>query len=138
MIIQLNDMLAIGVCGIVYMSIGALWYSPILFGKQWMKLMNIDAEFLARAKQRGMVKPYVYSFISSLITAYVMSWLFIILDVTTLRDAINIALLVFAGFVFAPNLTDRLYGTMSGSLFYINNGYRLVYLIAMAAVLVLI
>jgi Na+/glutamate symporter len=36
--------LAILVCGVVFMVLGALWYSPILFGKKWMTFIGKSEE----------------------------------------------------------------------------------------------
>ena len=36
------------------MAVGLLWYSPLLFGKPWMKLMGLtDKKTCQRQKKRG-------------------------------------------------------------------------------------
>ncbi len=43
--------LAVLVSSVVGMGIGALWYSPLLFGKLWMRWNGMDARQLEEAKK---------------------------------------------------------------------------------------
>lgn len=63
--------LAVLVAAVVYYILGALWYSPVLFGKKWMKLINIPAEELSK----GASKSYIISFIGALLMSYVMAFI---------------------------------------------------------------
>lgn len=36
--------LAVIISGVAYFALGALWYSPVVLGNQWMATMGIDAE----------------------------------------------------------------------------------------------
>ena len=59
--------LAVLVSAIIGMIIGALWYSPLLFGKLWMKLSGMTEKQLNEAKKKGMGKMYLVAFIGVLL-----------------------------------------------------------------------
>ena len=62
---------AVIVSGIVIFAIGGLWYSPMLFAKPWVRLMNKTEEEL-KANAPGAL-PFVIVFITALFTALVLA-----------------------------------------------------------------
>src|SRR3989344_1455744 len=76
---------AVLVAAIVSMVLGAVWFSPQMFGKQWMKLAmkkmmppKMGKQAIAAMKeemQKGMMKGYALGFITTLIAAYVLALL---------------------------------------------------------------
>ncbi|MDO8656228.1 MAG: DUF1761 domain-containing protein, partial [Nanoarchaeota archaeon] len=44
--------LAVLVAAIISMIVGAFWYSPYLFGKQWTELMNLAPKDMLDMKKR--------------------------------------------------------------------------------------
>ena len=65
--------LAVLVAAVASMAIGGLWYSPLLFGKIWMKLSGMDEKKIAAAKKKGMAASYVAAYIDSAAMAYVLA-----------------------------------------------------------------
>jgi hypothetical protein len=65
--------LAILVAAISTVVLGFLWYGP-LFGKPWMKLMDIDPSKMSKEAMKGMNKTYALMSIGSLVLAYVLSF----------------------------------------------------------------
>src|SRR3989344_841593 len=61
------NLLAVLVVAIISMVIGALWYSPLLFGNLWMKLMKITKADIEKAKKKSMTGNYIASFIAILL-----------------------------------------------------------------------
>ena len=59
--------LAVIVAALSNFLIGGLWYSPLLFGKIWMKENNITEEDL---KKGNMVKIFGFTFLFSIIMAF--------------------------------------------------------------------
>ncbi len=54
--------------------IGSLWYSPLLFGKIWMKEKGIDPNCkMDAAMKKKMVCSYSIQIVASLLTAFIMS-----------------------------------------------------------------
>lgn len=72
---------AVLVTAIVGYIIGAIWYSPILFGKQWMKLSEYTNKDVDKAKKDGkMGLRYSVMFLSTLVMSYVLA---VFVDLTT-------------------------------------------------------
>ena len=61
------NFVAVLVAGAAYMMLGALWYSPMLFGNAWMKAIGKTKEQIA-ADFTPMT--YVWAFIGSFVAAY--------------------------------------------------------------------
>ena len=55
------------IVSLVSMVRGAVWYSPILFGNAWLRLIGMSEEELEKAKVKGMDKSCVLAFICSII-----------------------------------------------------------------------
>ena len=53
---------------------GYLWYGPV-FGKQWMKLMNMTSEGMERAKQGGMAGKMTVMGVTTIITAWAVYYI---------------------------------------------------------------
>jgi len=65
--------LAILVSGIISMVVGAFWYSPAVFGKEWIKLSGFSNKQLAKAKNKGIVFSYHVAFIAVVVTSWVLA-----------------------------------------------------------------
>lgn len=131
------NLLAVVVAGVLGMAIGAAWYSPMLFGKRWMKESGMTDEDMARAKAKGMGKSYALGLVSALVMAYILA-MFVHMDGA--RDVAGGAALAFwlwLGFVATVMLSSVLWENKSWTLYAINAGYYLVSLLVMATVLVL-
>lgn len=127
---------AVLLCGISSMVIGFLWYGP-LFGKQWMKLVGLTAEKIAKAK-KDMPQTYTAMFVSSLVMAYALFhfiW-YAAPGSLTLLIAVKTAIWAWIGFVATVSLTKFLFTPERKSiqLLFIETGYQLVALIAMGII----
>lgn len=63
---------AVVAAAVASMIIGMAWYSPMLFGKTWMKLLGISDKQQKEGKKM-MMKSMVGQFVASLVMAYVLS-----------------------------------------------------------------
>lgn len=90
------------VASAVSFLIGSVWYSPFLFGKDWMTLSNKTASDIASIRSIGSWKAYVAQFIAIFITFAVLGFLIAATGATTATDGAFLAFLVWFGFV----LTD--------------------------------
>jgi len=66
LIFQINY-LAVIAAAVIYMGVAALWYSPLMFGRSWMRENKLDEETL---EQRGMFPALAYAFIAALVLAF--------------------------------------------------------------------
>ena len=130
--------LAVVVAAVVSMALGFLWYSPVLFGKLWMKLSGFTAESLKKA-QKEMGKLYAVSFVVSMVTAYVLSHVMALSEnfyqYSKLSTGLTTAFWLWLGFMMPVQLMGEIFGEKKWKLFGINTGYQLVSLILMAIVL---
>ena len=57
--------------GFAYLIIGSLWYSPLLFGKMWVKLLGFCDDDFKSSKPMWMI--LLLSFLSAAIASFVIS-----------------------------------------------------------------
>jgi hypothetical protein len=125
--------LAVLVAGILHFAIGMIWYSPIMFGKLWKQLAGV-------AEMKASAKDMVLSLLGSLVVAYVMAQL-VCSNVVCYAGAgslINGALLgimVEIGFIATLLLGDMIFEKKPLKLFVLRNGYNLVALAVVGALL---
>ena len=84
------NLYAVLVCAVAAMVVGFVWYSPMLFARPWMRAMGLDPDDKARVAemQKGAGPSYGVSFVSALITAFVLGKIIWIANVSSplLRD----------------------------------------------------
>ncbi len=128
------DLFAVVLAALLNMAIGMLWYSPLLFGKEWMELSGRSERELKQAK-KGMWKTYSASFIMGFVMAYVLAMFIEIFKARLTIEAMQIAFMAWLGFVATTIANDFLYSGKPMKLYWINAGYYAVSLIAMGMVL---
>jgi hypothetical protein len=115
--------IAVFVCAILNLALGALWYSPILFYWGWVKESNLSDEQLAKSNP---AKTYGLAFLFALIISYNLA--FFLGDAQT--NAIWGATAGFlAGFGFSTLIFAiiALFERRSWKYIFINGGYITVY-----------
>lgn len=128
--------LAVIVAAIVHMIVGALWFSPALFGKKWMAQTGMTAEKMKAAKA-NMPKKYVVALISALVMAFITAHFINFVGATTLADGIQTAFWIWLGFIATVTLGKVLWDGKPIQLYILENGYNLVSLAIMGAILAL-
>lgn len=127
---------AVLLAAVAAMVVGFVWYGPMLFAKEWMKLMGHTAETM---KKDDMAKTYGISFVLALVTAYVLAHVMFLSEnffqYPSLQTGLTSAFWMWLGFVMPVQATDVLFGGKKWKLFAINTGYQLVSLLAMGVVL---
>ena len=123
---------AIIVAAIANMVVGYLWYSKMLFGKAWMKLMGKKD----MGKKDSMLMMMGAGYVSSVVMAYVLA-IFIQLNgaATPLAGAMT-AFWAWLGFVATVTLGSVLWEGKSIQLWVLNAAHHLVGMAVMGAVLV--
>lgn len=111
------------------MVLGALWYSPILFGAAWMNAIGKTAETLG-----SQTLPMIGSVMACSLTAVGIAILFSVIQVSSLLGALGIGLLLAVGIVFPALLSDNLFCGWGGKLLIIQAGYRMINVLLMSLV----
>lgn len=115
------NFLAIVVASLSSFVIGSVWYSPILFGKIWMKELNFTDEDLRKG---NMAKLYISSFILSFIIAFNLAMF--LGNNAGIAWGISAGALASVGWVATAIGLNYLFEDRSLRLFFINAGYHVV------------
>lgn len=126
--------LAVLTAAIAGMGLGALWYSPLLFGKLWMSLMGLNGKDMEKDKKKGMGKTYAISFASMLVMSYVLAW-FIGLGAVTVSIGLMKSFLAWLGFMATLSLNSVLWEGRSAKLYLLNNSHSLAVMLLMGLIL---
>ena len=122
------SILAILLAALAAMVLGAIWYSPLLFGPAWLTAINKDQDELKP------LWPMLGSVLACLASSFSTAYLFLWLAVSTWFEALFAASLISL-VVFAAMLSDNLFCGWGIKLFLIQIGYRLAYIYLMAAII---
>lgn len=125
---------AILVCIISNMVIGALWYSPLLFGNQWLKLVGKKAEDINKAEAN---KSMMFGFIPAIVFILSLAILLKFANATTIIDGFIMGTLVSVGFIGMSAMNQILFEGRAFKLVLLDVGYPLVALNIAAIILVL-
>ena len=129
-----HNYVAIIVAAVVAFLVGGLWYSPLVFAKQWIAAHGFTAEQLAGMKA-GAPKAYGISFVALVVMAAVLSLILNHLGVQDWMGGALWAAHIWLGFAATIGLMANLYGGRKFAVFLIDTGYQLVYLVVMGAIL---
>lgn len=114
---------AVIVAAIVYMALGAVWYSPMLFGNAWMKGIGKTKEQLAAG-----LSPlsYVWALVLSFLAAYGIARICVWAQRGTVWEGIVIGLLAGTCFVLASMGVNDIFEQRPRQLSFINVLYHIV------------
>lgn len=85
------------------MVVGAIWYSPSVFGDAWMKLAKVNPDSKTTTTQMTLM--YIGTFIASLLTAYILAHVTFLshhfFNNNFVQDALSTAFWLWLGFTAA-------------------------------------
>jgi len=114
-----------------------VWYSPVLFAKQWMAAQGHTPEALEQMKRKGMIRAYAVSFLCYLVTAYVVALFTAYMQAMSFAQGLWLGFLVWLGFAATIGLTGNMFSQKPIAAWVIDAGYQLAYLLIMAVALTL-
>jgi hypothetical protein len=139
---------AVVVAAIAALVVGAVWYSPFLFGNAWVELRfdpsaldnythNLNA--LAHAGNMGDTKipvgEMLAEFVRELVIAYVLARFVVLLRVVDWKGAVRLGIWVWIGFNAALLLGTVIHENMPWKLYAIHAGHGLVNILVMTVIL---
>jgi len=132
-------MLAIIVATLVSFFLGMAWYSPALFGKQWMSETHMNKMDAAKKRdmKKGMGKMFAVQIVCTLVMVGVLSTVFNGIGVYSVGTAIRTAILIRVGFFLTQGIGAMLWEGQSQRMMTIKAGYTLVQLVLSAIILVI-
>lgn len=124
--------LAMVIAAVLRMVVGYVWYSPLLFGKQWMRLTAKDTKSM---NKKGIGKLYALEFLGGFVMAFMLGHIVTLYHTKSLIDGATIGLWIGIAFVLTTTLGDYMFNNRPRELYFINNGYQIISLILMGIVL---
>ena len=125
------NVVALLVAAFARMVVGALWYSPAMFAKPWMKLVNCDPG----GSKSGLPKILLADFVASFIMAFVLVHAVHYAGARTATQGAMVGFLNWLGFVATVTFAMGLYEKRPLKLFAINNGFQAISIVIMGAIL---
>ena len=114
---------------LIYFIIGALWYSPKVFGRIWM-----DGTGLKEADVNNCgIGVYIGAFVTAFLICFGLAVFLFLTESRTLLDALVVAFFAWVGFILPTHLSKLLWEKTPLSVFFINTTHGLVGLLAVAA-----
>ena len=126
--------LAIVAAVVATFALGALWYSPLLFGNMWVRAHGYAGERLERMKKAA-PRAYGVSFVAFFVLAGVLAFLAGRVGVGTALGGMRLGFAVWVGFAATIGLTAWVYSDKPFATYLIDAGYQLAYLLLMGAII---
>lgn len=114
---------AVLVVWVLYMAVGAWWYSKAGFAKQWTKHTGIDILKIPTKQANNIITSVA---LSALVQAFALAVILNSLDVTTATNGLLVGLLVWLGFTAATTVGVTLYSKRNWKFLWLNSSYFLV------------
>jgi uncharacterized protein DUF1761 len=116
---------------VVRMAIGALWYSPVVFLPTWYRVSGVsEAEMKSE-----MARAVAIDFIGSLIMAFVLLHAVKYAGAESAAQGMAVGFFNWLGFIAVVTIGTVTYLRKPFQLFLVQNGYLLLSLLAMGAIL---
>jgi hypothetical protein len=110
--------------------LGAVWYTPEVFGKAWLTSLGKHHNELGSP-----AVPMTVSAVTTALTTVCLAFLLRGLGVDTLFGGLTVGIVIGGGIVFASMLSDHLFQDKPMKLLWIQGGYRFAYILLICAIL---
>jgi hypothetical protein len=128
--------LAVIVSAVAYFILGALWYSPLLFAKPFIRYRFGEAG-MPKNSESGQPLEYLFTFLIELVAAVVLAIFVKMAGAVTLLDGVAVGLVAAVGFAASTSFVYTIFSGPHKMLWVINTGYVLVAFAIMGAILAL-
>ncbi len=124
--------MAVVVAWIINCAVGALWYSPMGFAKQWAKLTGQD---IMEIPQNEATKILGFVVVSGLLQAATLAVVIHSLGAGTASQGAQIGLLLWLGLTAATTIGVTLYQRLGWKFWWLNASYFLVVMLVNSVLL---
>lgn len=116
------------------LALGALWYSPWVFGRVWYRLNRYTPE--QAAEMRGKLRPaYVVTVLAYATMAMVVAVLVAVLGLASASEGLVLGFLLWIGFVLTTGLIANMFSERRFRSFVIDSIYQLACLLIMGGII---
>lgn len=126
------NIVAVLVASLVYFFLGALWYSPALFGPLWIKLSNISPD-----KSKSIAGLMVATYLLNLVISFAIAYLVITSSSAGMGGGLCLGVLIAFGLIATTMAINALYSEKPFKLYLIDTGYHVGGIILAAVILAL-
>ncbi len=113
---------AVVVAWLINMMVGAYWYSPAGFSKQWAKHTGVDMMKIPQEKANQIIGFVAFS---ALVQASTLAVILNSLDVTTAANGLLVGVFLWLGLTAATTVGVTLYSLRSWKFLWLNSSYFL-------------
>jgi hypothetical protein len=124
------NFVALALAALAKTVIGAIWYSPVLFGAKWLKFVQCSEEDL----KRGMPKALVVDIIGNFVMAFVLVHATHYAGAATAAQGAAVGFFNWLGFVAVSTLFSVTFEKRPFALWTINNGFQLIGIVVMGII----
>lgn len=117
---------------VAYFFLGAVWYSPAVFGRIWMREMNLSDK---DGRKANIMPALAGSLLCTLLSAVILQFLITTVYADDALLGANVGLIAGVGFVTPCIMTNCLYENRSLRFLMISAGYHVTGLVLMGAIL---
>ncbi|HXX06454.1 MAG TPA: DUF1761 domain-containing protein [Pseudolabrys sp.] len=122
---------AVVAAAIVKIVLGAIWYSPIAFLPKWMAATGVSEAHMKTAFPKAIAIDIVGAFVLALVLLHAVHYA----GARTVGQGATVGFFGWLGFIGVLSLGQIVYEQRPFSYFAINNGYLLLSLMIMGAIL---
>lgn len=123
--------LAVIVAGLAYYALGAVWYTNVLFGRQYRTALGLDPDEPGQPDPMLLGVNLVGWFLASLALALVV----VGVDANSFVDGVVVGLVVSIGMVATHQVVNAMYDSRSSALVRIHVPYTIIGFVLMGAIL---
>lgn len=114
---------AVVVAWLISVVVGAFWYSPAGFGKQWSKLSGVDMMKTPKAETNRAIK---FVALSCLLQSFAFALILNSLKIDDILQGLLASLVIWFGFVALTTIGNTLYQRQSLKFWWLNASFFLV------------
>lgn len=129
------NMVGVLLASLAAMVVGSVWYAKPVFGKSWIKLLNLDEKRMKKDAPKAMASAVLMSLLTAFVLAHVTYLSNAFYGGSFMSSAVTTAFWMWLGFQFTLVVMNGFFEQRPVKLMFINASNQLVTLLAMGLVL---
>lgn len=97
------------VASLASFALGSLWYSPILFGREWLTMIKMREADIANYRHKSVWIHYFTQFLVTIVTFCVLAFMMGFLGLGDSGNGAFLGLLAWLGFIFPTAISSLLW-----------------------------
>lgn len=125
------NLLAVIVAAIIKMALGAIWYSPKVFGEIWANSALGKGVTEVKATPWHYAAEAALSLLMALVLALFVNWM----GLNTVSQALTVAFFLWLGFIATTQLCGVIWGKVPVNVYLVHTGFILLSLLIMTTLI---